>query len=179
MKTLTATACGHARLPVRRCMALALGLLGAAAYAAPTAPADAQARYEHERARCLAGASGQAQETCLREAGAALESARKGQLNDGGTNYRDNAKERCDMLSGDERRDCLARARNAAPAVRGVERCENLAGDAARECVARITGRATVESGSVKGGGVLRETVTRETVVRQVIPNPPAASAPP
>ncbi|HWH84148.1 MAG TPA: hypothetical protein VNU71_18105 [Burkholderiaceae bacterium] len=179
MNTIHTTDTMGSRRLARLCVAAAmLGLSAGASMAAAPDGGDAKARYEQERARCLSGTSGQAQETCLKEAGAALDSARKGQLNDGGTNYRENAKERCDVLSGDERRDCLARAKNAPPMVRSVESCQTLAGEAARECVARIKGRATIESGSVKGGGVLRETVTRDTVVRQVTPTEPAASAP-
>lgn len=122
-----------------------LGLSAGTAIAATPAPADAQARFEHERARCLSGTSGQAQSTCLKEAGAALAEARRGQLNDGGAHYRRNALERCKALSGDEMRDCIARAK----------------------------GQSTSVSGSVKGGGILRETVTTE-----IKPAEPAASAP-
>lgn len=109
------------------------GLPALAAAAAP-APAEAQSRYEHERARCLGGQSGQAQETCLKEAGAALDLAKKGQLTDDG-HYRKNAKERCDVFAGDDRRDCMARVKGAAN---------------------------TSESGGVKSGGIIRETVTVE-----------------
>ncbi|MDP9045057.1 MAG: hypothetical protein M3O01_09655 [Pseudomonadota bacterium] len=123
-----------------------LGLSTCAAFAAePAASADAKARYEQERARCLSGTSGQAQATCLKEAGAALEASRQGMLNDRGAKYGKNAKERCDLLSGDEKVDCIARMK-AAP--------------------------NTTESGSVKGGGILRETVTVETH-----PAPPASAA--
>jgi hypothetical protein len=125
--------------------------LSAAAAAGTVAPSDAQARYEQERARCLSGESGQAQSTCLKEAGAALDAAKHGQLNDGNANYRQNAKERCSALTGDEMRDCIARAK----------------------------GQSTSVSGSVKGGGILRESVTVETRPALVIvPAVPAASAP-
>ena len=122
--------------------------LSAAASAGTAAPSDAQARYEQERARCLSGESGQAQSTCLKEAGAALEAAKHGQLNDGNAKYRQNAKERCNVLTGDEMRDCIARAK----------------------------GQSTSVSGSVKGGGILSESVTTETRPAMVIA--PAASAP-
>jgi hypothetical protein len=101
----------------------------------PSASSDAKARYEQERARCLSGQSGQAQATCLKEAGAALDASKQGMLNDGNTKYKKNAKERCDALTGDEHRDCIARMKNASN---------------------------TTESGSVKGGGIIRETVTVE-----------------
>ncbi len=131
-----------------------LGLSAGAAIAATAVPPDAQVRYEQERARCLSGESGQAQSTCLKEAGAALDAAKRGQLNDGDAKYRRNAKERCKALSGDEMRDCIARAK----------------------------GQSTSVSGSVKGGGILRETVTTEVEpARPAAPLPmpalPAASA--
>lgn len=113
----------------------------------PVAPAvqgthaDPQDRYERERAACLSGRSPQDQATCLREAGAALQAARRGDLTGGAGDLKRNARERCNVLAGDERRDCLARMR----------------------------GEGTV-SGSVEGGGILREKVT-------VVPAP-AASGP-
>lgn len=122
--------------------AASFALCTASAIAATTTPPDVQARYEQERARCLAGQSGQALETCLTEAGAAREAARQGQLNDGDAKYRKNAKERCDVLAGADKRDCIARIKGAPN---------------------------TTESGSVKGGGIVRETITREVA--------PAASA--
>ena len=139
-------------LTKRALTALAFCLGSAAAWSAtPSAPAspDVQARYEQERARCLSGQSGQSQETCLKEAGAARDAARQGQLNDGDAKYRKNAKDRCEALAGDEKRDCIARARvQQGKEGRGV----------------------TTESGSVKGGGILRETVT-------VVPAPAASAA--
>jgi hypothetical protein len=126
-----------------RAAAALMGFAAATAFAAG-APSEAQARYEQERARCLSGQSGQAQETCLKEAGAARDAAQKGQLADGDGKLRKNAKERCDVLAGDEKRDCTARMKGASN---------------------------TTESGSVKGGGIIRETVTTE-------PAPAASAAP-
>ena len=133
----------HPRRLAAACTAgLLVGLASFAAMSAePAASTDAKARYEQERARCMSGTSGQAQATCLKEAGAALQASREGMLNDGNAKYRKNAKERCDALTGDEQRDCVARMKNASN---------------------------TTESGSVKGGGIIRETVTVE----------PAASGP-
>ena len=128
---------------------LALCIGTAAAAAAPAIAPEVQARYEQERARCLAGQSGQPQETCLKEAGAARDAARQGQLNDGDAKYRKNAKERCDALAGDDKRDCIARIKGSAD---------------------------TTESGSVKGGGILRETVTREAPPAPEAASPAASS---
>ena len=115
----------------------------------PVAPAvqgthaDPQDRYERERAACLSGRSPQDQATCLREAGAALQAARRGDLTGGAGDLKRNARERCNVLAGDERRDCLARMR----------------------------GEGTV-SGSVEGGGILREKVT-------IVPGAPATQRAP
>ena len=142
----------HLQAPLRALViacasALAAPLAGATP-AEPVAPAvqgthaDPQARYERDRAACLSGRRSQQDEsTCLKEAGAALQAARRGDLTSGGGELKRNARERCNVLAGDERRDCLARMR----------------------------GEGTV-SGSVEGGGILREKVT-------VVPAP-AASAP-
>lgn len=130
-------------LSLRAVAGVVLAAAGACASAA-TPAGDVQARYEQERARCLSGQSGQARETCLKEAVNAREAATKGQLADGDGKLGKNAKDRCDVLSGDEQRDCMAR-------VKGKSN--------------------TTESGSVKGGGILRETVTIE-------PAPAASAAP-
>ena len=127
-----------------------LSVCSAAATAVANTPsADIQARYEAERASCMNGSSNQDRSTCLKEAGAARDAARKGQLRDGGGKLRQNAKQRCDVLSGDEARDCLA----------------------------RMNGEGTT-SGSAQGGGILRETVTRETHIVEAPAPAPAASAP-
>ena len=97
------------------------------------ADADAQARYQQDRAACLSGQSGQDRATCLKEAGAALAEARRGNLSDEQSRreLRRNRMDRCNALTGDDRSDCIARMR----------------------------GEGTVE-GSVSGGGILREKVT-------------------
>ena len=56
----------------------ALALASAAALA--RAPDAAQSRYDSERAVCMHGLSNQDKATCLKEAGAALQEARRGQL---------------------------------------------------------------------------------------------------
>jgi hypothetical protein len=107
----------------------ALALAASSAWAANNAPAgDATARYQQERASCTNGQSHEDRATCLREAGAALEEARKGNLNDGNVDYQRNAEQRCQRLPADDKEACLARMR----------------------------GQGTV-SGSVGEGGLLRE----------------------
>jgi len=89
---------------------------------------EAQARYQQDRAACTSGQSQQDRATCLREAGAALQEAKRGQNGGGQTSYERNQLLRCDRLTAGEREDCLRRMR----------------------------GEGTV-SGSVEGGGIYRE----------------------
>jgi hypothetical protein len=138
------------RIPMLRRLSLGLvgfALQGAALAADPNRllpDTDAQARYERERAACMAGQStNEDRATCLKEAGAALAEARKGNLDNGNGQLRKNAKDRCNALAGDERADCIA----------------------------RMNGEGTV-SGSVGGGGVLREK-------RTIVPGTPAAQPAP
>lgn len=93
--------------------------------------ADASGSYQQERAACLNGQSQQDQATCLREAGAARGEAKRGNLNDGGASYQQNAQTRCNALPPADYDDCIRRAQ----------------------------GQGSV-SGSVGGGGVVKETVT-------------------
>ncbi len=132
------------RRAVHVCMGGALVAVWSISALAATPVSEIDQKYRADRAQCLSGRAAQDRPTCLREAGAARDDARRGQLNDGGANYGKNAKERCDVLAGDEQRDCVARAK----------------------------GKGSV-SGSVDGGGVMRETVTRE-----IKPPEPVASAP-
>ena len=114
----------------RRCAAA----LAATVLAATAGPLLAQAQggtYEAERARCLSGQSDQARDTCLKEAGAAQDEARRGQLGAGGAqDLQRNATQRCDAQP---------------PADRAA-------------CVQRIVGGAS--EGSVGGGGLIRQTET-------------------
>lgn len=130
------------RALLRGCVATAvLGLsmaganaANAAKTAAPSDQPDIQARYLKERAVCMNGMSNQDRATCLKEAGAARDEARRGRLNDGDAKYKRNARERCDVLTGDEAADCRARMRGAG-----------------------------TTTGSAQAGGIFRETVTVET----------------
>jgi hypothetical protein len=91
-----------------------------------------QAAYNQERARCLRGDSGQARETCLKEAGAAYDEARRGRLaNAPGSDLAANATQRCQAQPPADRADC----------------------------VQRIVGAGKTE-GSVQGGGLIRQTET-------------------
>jgi hypothetical protein len=118
---------------LRPLVILCLATLGAGAGAADTngGGASAAARYEVERAMCLRGESPQDKTTCLREAGAAYEQARR-------------------IGPQDESAQLVANR---------FLRCERLPDEQRRDCIARMEGQGTI-SGSVAGGGIYRELVT-------------------
>ena len=107
--------------------------------ASATTPSAAEARYQQDRANCLAGKTAEDQKTCLKEAGASLQAARQHDLSSPSQAERiANARKACDPLSGLDKKACLARAE----------------------------GDGTI-SGSVAGGGVIKEnsvTVPVETL---------------
>ena len=113
-------------------LALVLALAPAAWAAGAKGTSEAQRRYQQERAHCLSGQSHQDRATCLKEAGAAYEEARRGRLDNSGNDYTRNATQRC----------------NAQP-------------EADREaCMQRVLGAGSAQ-GSVQGGGIIRETETK------------------
>jgi len=120
-------------LQVLRGAAAATLLAGAATALAAPDRAAVEERYRQESAACERLEPGQDRTACLREAAAARTQAMRGALEDGATDYRANSLARCRMLQGEDRRDCLS----------------------------RMSGAGSV-SGSVEGGGVLREYTTRE-----------------
>lgn len=95
------------------------GLLGAASLllsASATAEDNARlqdidARYQSERAACERTPPNQDRAACLREAAAARDAARRGQLDGAQNNYEQNALARCDALPAEERDLCRRRAR--------------------------------------------------------------------
>ncbi|WP_440108461.1 hypothetical protein [Acidovorax sp. BL-A-41-H1] len=119
---------------------LAAPALAAAALLAPfaavsqtTAGSTAEERYAQERQKCMTSNTQDSQATCLREAGAALDASRRGQLTSAAGG--DAATQRCTVFKdAAEQAECVRRVQNA-PA-----------------------------SGSVPGGGVLRESTTTVTV---------------
>jgi hypothetical protein len=128
----------HAVLPVRA-WGLALCAAGALLSATVTVAADrgglseAQRTYQRDRAACMSGQTSQDRATCLREASAALQEAKRGNLNDGQAEFERNRLLRCEKQPPQDR----------------------------QECVRRMSSEARV-SGSVEGGGVLRELTTPE-----------------
>ena len=122
---------GKSRLSRTLCAA-SLVVLATAAGAAGQAMSEAQALYQAERAACTNGSSNQDRATCLKEASAAYQAARSGQLSAaGGQGYANNSRVRCDPLPAPDREDCLR----------------------------RMSGEGSV-SGSAKGGGMVRELAT-------------------
>ncbi|WP_299451818.1 hypothetical protein [uncultured Pigmentiphaga sp.] len=108
---------------------LGAAVLGALVFSAAQAAMSPEAAYREEVARCNSGKTGQDRATCLREAGAALQEARRGRLRDEDPSiYEKNRILRCNALPEADRPACIARAE----------------------------GRGTV-TGSVEGGGLLRE----------------------
>ncbi|VCU69671.1 hypothetical protein PIGHUM_01734 [Pigmentiphaga humi] len=126
---------------------LTIAALGALAGMSAQA-ASGDATYQEEIARCNSGQSGQDRATCLREAGAARQEGRRGNLSSAQDSaYESNRTARCEGLPAADRADCLARLE------RGTE------------------------SGSVKGGGILRE--RREVITpRPSSPAMPSGAGP-
>ncbi len=123
------------RISISGLSVFALGALlaaGAAAAAGGNA-AQAQARYKQDVAACRSGPAYQDRAACLREAGAALEEAKRGRLANDNSAYEQNRLRRCEPLPPGDREDC----------------------------VRRMHGEGTV-SGSVESGGTLRELRTIE-----------------
>lgn len=129
-------------LPARALRAVAPALLSALSLAmSPTFAEDGEAvaRYRFDRSVCESGASWQDVPTCMKEAGAALQAARQGGLSD--------------TLAG---RDAYA--------INAMARCEPLPDAERADCIRRMHGEGSA-SGSVAGGGVLRELTTTVIVV--------------
>lgn len=115
--------------------AIALALAPAAWSAGNKAKAlsQAQQQYQRERAVCLSGQSHQDRATCLREAGAAYQEARRGTLETAAPqDFRQNATARCQAQPPGDR----------------------------EACVQRIMGAGSAE-GSVEGGGIIRQIETK------------------
>ncbi len=132
---------------IRRSIGLGLTAMvcGQAFIASAQNPSEKQRRYEADRQVCLSGKSNQTFDSCIKEAKAALKQPTGAISAVGAEQFQRNAMLRCDALTGDER----------------------------TACVGRMHGEGTV-SGSVAGGGVLREIVTTELVPPE--PQKPASS---
>ncbi len=120
------------QVPLKRVSAMlclaGLAWTSCAAYAAGTSSAS-QAQFDKDVATCKSGASGQAMETCLREAGAARQERDRQNL----------SAESPEQLRQNE-----------------LARCNRLPEAQRQNCVAKMTSPTNVQ-GSVQGGGVLRQ----------------------
>ena len=112
---------------------LAMTAATAQVTASGTTGIDASGSYQQEVQACMTGKTQQDQATCLKEARNAQADKKRGVLDNAGAQYDTNAAARCDVLAGEEKAACRA----------------------------RMMGFGST-SGSVAGGGVLREV---ETVV--------------
>lgn len=127
----------HALLAFGLTALLAVGVATAQVIAGPDGQTgvvtgiDASGNAQSERSACLNGVTQQDKTTCLRESANAAADKRAGKLDNNGSQFQANA----------------------------VARCKPLSGDAQTACVARVLGYGNA-SGSVPGGGVLRETET-------------------
>jgi len=71
---------------------------------------DAQLRYQQERAVCMNGTSNQDRATCLKEAGAAWQEAKRaGLATSGDASLQQNRLQRCNALPAQDREDCALR----------------------------------------------------------------------
>ncbi|MDB5870767.1 MAG: hypothetical protein JWQ07_209 [Ramlibacter sp.] len=78
--------------------------------AASAAISEAQARYQRERAACMNGTSNQDRATCLKEAGAAWQEAKRAGLGTSGDgSLARNQLARCEALPAQDREDCALR----------------------------------------------------------------------
>ena len=107
----------------------AASLLPLASHAQGTSMSEMQARYKEDIQRCETLTDPESKQTCRREAGAALQEARRDRLVTGQADTAANAAVRCQRLPAAQRADC-----------------ERLMSDG-----------SAVQHGSISGGGVLRE----------------------
>lgn len=118
-------------------VAALLAMTAATAQVATGAPGatgiDASGSYQQEVQACMTGRTQQDRETCLREARNAQADKKRGLLDNAGAQFEANAAARCEVLKGEDKAACQA----------------------------RVMGYGST-SGSVAGGGLLREV---ETVV--------------
>ena len=92
---------------------------------------DDTGNYQKERGWCMVNTVGDERATCLRDSAAAQAEKRRGTLDAHGPNFSANIMRRCDVYSGEDRIACIAR-------VKGLGS----------------------ESGSVQGGGIIRQVET-------------------
>lgn len=96
--------------PFTRASILMMLLGCGAAMAAGGKTSEAQLRYQQDRKLCMSGASNQDRATCLKEAGAALQEAKRNSLGASGeSELAQNRLSRCNGLPAQDREDCARR----------------------------------------------------------------------
>lgn len=134
---------------------LCLGMASVPAFAAnagaaPSRITQAQTQYQHDMAACKNGQSQENKATCEKEAGAAFEAAKHGQLISAPAgSYQENADNRCANLPGDQRQDCMTLMSDPNAKVQG----------------------------SVNSGGILRETTITIPGQPEVVPATPRSES--
>lgn len=124
------------RLSKLTCQTLAAGLLSAGLFssvamaAGPNKSADLRAQYQSDVAFCKSSQTTESRATCMKEAGAAYEEAKRNRLVSGSHDYQQDATNRCKSLPAGQQQDCMM----------------------------QMSGQNTVTKGSVESGGILRET---------------------
>ena len=133
----------HFRVSFLALATLLAMLFGTSVQAADSNQSNANAAYQRQRTACMNGTSNEDRPTCLREAGAALQAAKKGQLTDPQAQLEKNRLSRCDALPEKDRSDCVQRMQPGG-----------------------------VVGGSSQSGGILRESVTTEVGPPVIITQP-------
>ncbi len=91
-------------------IAITAALLLFAGVASAAKVSEAQQRYNQERAACTNGKSNQDRATCLKEAGAAFQEAKRASLGTSGdASLKQNSLARCNALPAKDREDCTLR----------------------------------------------------------------------
>jgi hypothetical protein len=100
---------GQRPIPFLRLLICIGGAMLVSGAAAAGNLSEAQALYKQERAACMSGQTNQDRATCLKEAGAALQAAKRGDLGNGQAPFEQNLLSRCDRQPPGDREDCLRR----------------------------------------------------------------------
>lgn len=131
MKYTSRTQNHSPRLLASVLFAAVAAIVSANTFAAGPTTAQAQEQYRMDVERCRSGQTSQDTKTCIREAGAALQEARRHRLVEATPpSFDQNQRARCERLTGTEREDCLRLMSDPNPEI----------------------------IGSVDGGGIIRET---------------------
>lgn len=136
------------RVPFLALAAIFALFSGVSVQAADGTQSNANAAFQRQHTACMNGTSNEDRATCLREANAALQAGKKGQLTDPQAQMEKNRLSRCNVLPEKDRSDCIQRMQPGG-----------------------------IVEGSARSGGILRESITTE-VGTPVLMTPPANAVP-